>query len=109
MQEKKPAKTTLDKIVGHNVTDPEPLTLDTMIKSGEQIVETYDVADSPLKIVGNKDKGYFLALGKYRISDGYQEHTFLENASIEEMMSIIFKMICTVVGDNEEERIKKNL
>lgn len=52
----------------NNFTDPEILFKEAKEKGVENI-EVYDTDESPIKIRGNKEKGYAATLGKHRLTD----------------------------------------
>lgn len=53
------------------------------VKRGDELVETHTVDKSPLKVVGNKERGYALVLGKNRISEWHKtpNEVFVEMGS----------------------------
>lgn len=85
----------------------EHLNLENMRKDGKELVEMYDVADSPMKIVGNEEQGYALVMGKYRVTDWYYSKEFLIGMDTATLLSTVFKMIATMIGDNEAEKLKQ--
>lgn len=39
------------------------------VNSGEELIERHPIEGTPFMVVGNKDNGYFIAMGRFRISE----------------------------------------
>lgn len=75
--------------------------------SGE-LLERHEVPGSPFTIVGNKEQGYFLTMGKYRLTDAYQDVDGVIWGLENEKWEIIFNLIITLIKSTEELRNLEN-
>lgn len=72
-----------------------------------ELVHREKVPGTPFEIVGNNDHGYFLALGKYRLSNHLDlEHTTLQEAAKHELKengwNIITNLITLIIQLEKE-------
>lgn len=64
--------------------------------SNSELVERHEIPNTPFHIVGNKEKGYFLTLGKYKISDTYKTEEELFEDVDKQHWNITLRLITTV-------------
>lgn len=75
--------------------------------SVNEIIKKIEVKNSPLTIAGNDEDGWFIAMGKYKLSEEKYKDEFEARAGIEnEMWNIITRMIFIISG--EEIRSREN-
>lgn len=71
----------------------------SMIYSEEEI-EREQVKDTPFWCIGNKEKGYFLVMGKHRITEIYQYKNQAYNALDTERWKIILNVIAIMMENS---------
>lgn len=67
-----------------------------------QLVERIPITGTPFHTVGNKEQGYFLTLGKYRVSDEFKTkedlETYIHNENIQNhSWDLIMHLIFTIL------------
>lgn len=63
------------------------------VKEGEELIEKKRIGRSPFEIVGNKERGYFVVLGKYRITEPEKTIEEVEKYMKEEIPDFILRAI----------------
>lgn len=61
---------------------------------------------TPFHIVGNEEVGYFLTMGRYRLTDHYDTITEAETALERDFWDIILHMIITVIDIDKKDSVK---
>lgn len=67
------------------------------IKEGTELFHTEKMGKSPLTKVGSKEHGYFVVLGKYRITEAYNELDDLNKYLQEEPEDFLVRVCSTIV------------
>lgn len=75
--------------------------------SNLELITMDEVPGTPFKITGTEEKGYFLTLGKYRLTEYYETKTEALDRLILEQWTIMLRII-TIVTEDEIERSKNN-
>ena len=73
-------------------------------EKSSQLVERQPVGQSILSIVGNREKGYALVIGKHRITDWKDSIEEVENYMVTEFWHVVTMLIATMQGIDEERR-----
>lgn len=68
----------------------------------KQIVERQEIEETPFHIVGNKEHGYFIALGRYRITETFREKREAVAELTHRKWKVITNLISTLIEANEE-------
>lgn len=63
-----------------------------------------EIPRTPFVITGNEDRGYFVRLGDYRISDIQKTPEEAENELVEQHWNVIMRMIASIVERFNETR-----
>lgn len=76
------------------------------------LVDREPLPNTPFEIIGNKEKGYFVALGKYRLTDTAKtkKETLNYITNFDNVYDIALKMIITLTSamiQEHEERLHK--
>ncbi len=72
----------------------------------ENLIEREPVQNTPFWIIGNKEEGYFLTMGKWRLTDKLTTMDEVEAYLDEHSYEIVMKMIICLQSANEEEEAK---
>lgn len=69
--------------------------------SSEELLERENIEGSPFVIIGNEQKGYFLTLGKWRLTDSFKTKLDVILDLDKNKYTIILKMLICVINDNK--------
>lgn len=73
-----------------------------------ELLEREQIERTPFWIIGNKEEGYFLTMGKYRLTDtGCSKEDIYEMLHANDKWDLILKMILCVIGDKEVNELAK--
>lgn len=75
--------------------------------SSEQLVERERIPNTGFDIVGNKEKGYFIAFGPYRITEYTQDKAQLRKKVASKDYEIILGLLGACMTANEPELLTK--
>lgn len=67
----------------------------------KQIVERQELPETPFHVVGNKNHGYFIALGRYRLTDTFEEKREAIDQLTYSKWKVITNLISTLIEANE--------
>lgn len=68
------------------------------LKSSE-LIHREDIPNTPFKISGNEDKGYFITLGKYKLTNNYITIEQAKDAILTNQWTIIMNMIILISSE----------
>jgi hypothetical protein len=74
---------------------------------GEEIIEKERIPDTPFDVIGNKQLGYFIALGRFRISEKFTTKEETENILSLKRWEITMNCISAALQGYEEEQRNK--
>jgi hypothetical protein len=74
---------------------------------GEEIIEKDRIPNTPFDVIGNTKLGYFIALGRFRISEKIQEKYTAENYLEDHKWEITMNCISAALQGYEEEQRNK--
>lgn len=66
-----------------------------------ELIEKQRIGISPLEKVGNPERGYFVVLGKYRITESFKTKEDLDKYMLDEPEDFITRLISTMLEINE--------
>lgn len=63
-----------ETIISQNIshTDVKENHSNNSNSNSTELVENYEIENTPFRIIGNEEEGYFTAFGKYRVSERYK-------------------------------------
>lgn len=64
--------------------------------SNSELIEKHKLDGTPFYAIGSQERGYFLALGKFKLSDNYEKISDIENHLQNEFYNVVLKMITAV-------------
>ncbi|AXH77139.1 MAG: hypothetical protein [Microviridae sp.] len=67
-----------------------------------KLMEREEIIGTPFLIVGNEEKGYFLALGPYRLTEPTEYKYDVEKVLTEELWNIVIKVISVCLDINKK-------
>lgn len=70
--------------------------------SSEQVELNEEIPYTPFRVVGNKEKGYFIALGLHRLTEYQKTQEQAIQLLDNNMWLIIANMMVTIIQQNEE-------
>lgn len=71
-------------------------------ENSSELLHQEKIVGTPLTIVGNEDKGYFIALGRYRLTEPIETIDAAYGLLESQQWNIISNMIATMISINEE-------
>jgi hypothetical protein len=71
---------------------------------GEELIERERIENTPLDIIGNTKLGYFLALGRFRVSEKFEHKNIAEDHLESHKWEIIMNCISAALQGYEEEQ-----
>lgn len=70
----------------------------------KELIERIKIKGSPFWVVGNKEQGYFLVFGKYKLTENSKTAAEAIKRLKEETYDIICKMVLSIVSDPDVQR-----
>lgn len=81
------------------------------MKSSSELVERKEIKNTPFEIVGNPEQGYFLALGRFRLTNPEKTKDEVLIKLRQDRWNIITTMIATIadtmITNHENEKHKQ--
>lgn len=74
--------------------------------SSEHLIEKEQIPKTPFWVVGNKEKGYFLTYGKWKITDNFQSMEEAKTALHEEQWHIM-TILAGIIADELLQKTRK--
>lgn len=84
------------------------LNKDKQTEEIKELAEVIEYEGGPLTIVGNKERGYFLAFGKYKLTKSMDTPTDIEVWAQQNRWKIIVGLFATMLEINESLSQTKN-
>lgn len=78
------------------------------IPSGKQLLEREKITDTPFELIGNEEIGYFISLGKYRISEIMTNKKIAIESLEKEQWNYIVRIIVTLIEDIYDNKIQES-
>lgn len=73
----------------------------------EELIEQHELENTPFKAIGNKERGYFLALGANRLSKEFKNPDELKEALETNRWNIIINLIVQISNLTLNEQLNK--
>ena len=73
-----------------------------------ELIEKQQIGCSPLQKIGNEERGYFVALGTYRITDFHKTKDDLDSYLQNEPEDFIVRLVQTMLEMNEQGKQLQN-
>lgn len=78
--------------------------METTIEIKEKLIEHHPLDGTPFTITGNEEKGYFLRIADYKLTDTMPTTGDLLDEMDLKQWQIIFNLICTLIEINERSQ-----
>lgn len=62
----------------------------------EELIEREEIENTPFHMIGNKERGYFIGMGKYRISKEFKHPDELSEYLETNFYNVVFQMALTI-------------
>lgn len=82
--------------------NPPSLTMNPNNEGNEELLERHRIEDSPFWIIGNATDGYFLSLGKHRLTELKPSITDVKEHLKTHTWEIILQLIVAVIETDKE-------
>lgn len=73
----------------------------------EELIEQHEIQNTPFKAIGNKERGYFLALGANRLSQEFKNPDELTEALEKNKWNIILNLIVEISSLTLNDQLNK--
>lgn len=99
-------KRKIDGLTGKDITDDfhTGKEIEEEIEK-EQLIEREKVEGTPFWIIGDKEKGYFLIMGKHKLTENLQSPTVVRKYLDDNAYDIIFKMVLGLITDIKADEL----
>lgn len=67
----------------------------------EKLIERHPIKGTPFWIIGNKEKGFALTFGKWRLTENFDIRTEVQEHLDDNSYDIILKMICCLLEETQ--------
>lgn len=96
----------LKKLIGKKEKPPITTTAENANTDNKKstLITRTQIQNTPFTLVGNKDKGYFLTIGTYRITNYYPTATEAKEQLYKEQWNIIMNLIAIALDSFEQTK-----
>lgn len=94
--------TLTDAENNHNNNSSTTTTTTNSTPQNEEIIKYKPIEKTPFTLVWQKDMGYFLTMGKFKITENYETEEEIEQILTEKPYQLILEMIGVLIEINEE-------
>lgn len=98
---------TLTNAGGNQHKPPSGNTTDNDQDDNDQLIEREQIPNTPFWIIGNKTDGYYLVMGKYRLTEVKNTKEEVKTHLLENIWHVILSMIIAVNDANTKQNVDK--